>query len=76
MAGQNPAKIKMAELMLRVLSQKLDGFEKRVEAGGESGRLGGHSKQSVDEANLGEKVTLVRAFRLSFPDHIHRLVAT
>ena len=38
-------------------------------------KLGGDTKQVIDQLDLGEHVTLSRSFHLPFSDHVHRLVA-
>src|SRR4051812_1490632 len=44
---------------------KIGEFWKRVEAGQEWGTLGGHSKQSVDQSNLGHNVAPFYPLHLS-----------
>ncbi len=38
-------------------------------------KLGGDTKQVIDQLDLGENVALFRSFHLPFFDHVHRLIA-
>jgi hypothetical protein len=64
--GQHASDKEPPVIRVRVLSQKTSGLGKRVREGEERGALGGQSKHTLDQANLGENVAPDCPFRLSF----------
>jgi len=58
-----------------VLSQKGDRLGKEADGIRKLEKLGGDTKQTIDQLDLGENVALFRPFHLPFSDHVHRLVA-